>query len=366
MKILCIGTLPPPNHGQSVAFFSALKALRKDNSCKVISTSFRSDTNTGVLIKVAYYLFQVPFSLLFRRPDKVYFLCSRTLIGGFRDVYLLFFCLFTKAEVFNHLHGSDFDDYVKSLNPLYRVVVILLYKRVNEHAVLINGMQEQLASVAKAEKISVVNNFYQESLEIEKNIGIRVFSDEIKIFYLSSIMTSKGIFELIEATKEISTGGIAVKLTIAGGFLGDRCLNAKETEEKFFSLIKDESYINYVGVVNIEEKYQHLGVSDILALPSYYKSEAVPLCIIEAMRMGCCILTTRYKYLPMLLKENVNGFLVEPQSVKDIVSKLIFISSNKEQLIAISKGNIKTAISKYGESKYHENIRKLLGVANSC
>ncbi|MBN4063828.1 glycosyltransferase family 4 protein [Cardiobacterium sp. AH-315-I02] len=361
-KILLIGSLPPPNHGQSIAFLSASVALKTEGDCKIISSSFRASSVLGALYKFLTYYFQVPYYLFIYRPNKIYFLCSRTLVGGLRDLYLLLLCLFSKAEVLNHLHGSDFNGYLKSLSPLYKKIVIRLYKRVNRHAVLIDGMQEQLKSVAKIEDIFVIDNFYQESAEISKYLALRKNVDELRVFYLSSIVTSKGIFELIEAVKIAVSNKVKIKLMIAGGFIGDSYLDEDKTEKKFFSSIKECPFIEYVGVVNSDSKYMLLAESDVLSLPSYYKSEAIPLCILEAMRMGCCILTSRYKYLPGLVKENVNGFLVEPESVNDIVSTLTYISANKANLKAISNENMKTAKKYYSESKYHENIRKFLEV----
>jgi glycosyltransferase involved in cell wall biosynthesis len=362
LKLLFIGTLPPPNHGQAIAFQAALESIKEDNSFKVIETTFRAESLLSSLFKILDYLFKVPFNLFFYRPDKIYFLCSRSLIGGMRDVYLLFFCLFSKAEVLNHLHGSDFEEYIQSLNPLYRKLVIALYRRVDKHAVLIEGMHEQFQSVASLESCCIINNFYQEPSDVSHKMEMRKASDRLNICYISSILPSKGVFELIEAVKKLHVNNVHLSLTIAGGFLGDSFLNSEKTKEKFFSLIKDCSFIHYAGVVDIDEKYELLASNHILALPSYYQSEAVPLCIIEAMRMGCCILTTHYKYLPKLVKNNVNGFLVEPKSIDDIVTRVTEVAHNQELLQVISKNNSDMALTLYSEEKYKKNIRKFLGV----
>ncbi len=362
MKILFVGASPPPFHGQSIAFRSALNAVCDRSDCKTINTSFRSEAKLSAIKKVLVYLLLIPFNVLFCGYKKIYFLCSRSFIGGLRDAYLLFFCLFSKAEVYNHLHGSDFNEYFKSLNPLHQKFLSLLYRRVNRHAVLIDGMQEQLKSVADIKNVFVINNFYQKSREISKYVKLRGNVDELRVFYLSSIVTSKGIFELIEAAKLAVSNKVKIKLVIAGGFIGDSYLNKSETKKKFMSLIKECSFIEYAGVVNSDNKYMLLAQSDVLALPSYYKSEAVPLSIIEAMRMGCCIITSRYKYLPNLVKENVNGCLVRPKSVNDIVSTLSYLAANKDHLKSISNENIKTARGRYSELKYQKRIRKFLGV----
>lgn len=360
MKVLFIGSKPPPNHGQSIAFASAMNAMNDDVNCKVINTSFRGGSFLDVVVKIVQYYISVPFQLFLYRPDKVYFLCSRSFVGGMRDVYLLALCRFSKCEVMNHLHGSDFDSYIKSLGKLYKKIVVYMYKRVDRHAVLIDGMQNELKLVADTKDVVVIDNFFQDSVEITKNINLRTFDDGLKILYLSSIVSSKGVFELIEAVKQSVLNNRSVKLVVAGGFIGDEYLDAVKTERKFMALIEKCDEIDYAGVVSTDEKYKLLANADVLALPSYYKSEAIPLCIIEAMRMGCCILATNYKYLPSLVKEDVNGFLVKPKSIKDIVSKLEALCIDKGIIKIISKHNIAEAMKKYCETTYQNKIRDFI------
>lgn len=359
-RILLIGTLPPPLHGQSIAFGAAFDALCTDNKCKVVQTTFKSKNKLLSIVKFLKYLLLIPYRMFVFKPGFVYFLCSRSLVGGGRDLYLLFFCLFSKAVVVNHLHGADFTEYFESLPLLYKKIVKLLYRRVNKHIVLIEGMQEQLSCVASKEKITIVNNFYQESSSIDKNIGVNSLEGSLKVFFLSSVTTSKGIFELIEAVKKLNKLEVSIELTIAGGIVGDAYRDFDATRDKFQMMISSCQFISYVGVVNKDKKYYYLGLNDILILPSYF--EAVPLCIIEGMRMGCCIITSNYKYLPSLVKNNVNGFLIEPKSVDAIMDSLFMISQNRSLLPQITETNVKYAIKEFSESNYRNNILRLFEV----
>mgnify|MGYP000415713594 CR=1 FL=1 len=113
-KILLIGTLPPPYQGQPIAFASAFFVLNKYYTCKVLTTSFKSEFFIHSIYKFFRYFFLLPIYLIFFRPEKIYFLCSRTLIGGFRDVYLLIIVYLTNIKIYNHLHGSDFNIYINN------------------------------------------------------------------------------------------------------------------------------------------------------------------------------------------------------------------------------------------------------------
>ncbi len=355
-KVLLVGSLPPPAHGQSIAFESAINALKNEN-CKyeIIESSFRGGSYLSSFLKIMRYIFLVPYYIIFFRPDRIYFLCSRTFIGSLRDLYLLLFCLLSKAQVLNHLHGSDFRDFLLTRGYLYRLVLLRIYKRIDRHAVLIDGMQEQLFEIAKPSNIFIINNFYQSNAYINQLVN-KVPSDTgLNILYLSTIIPSKGVFELIESVIEVSKT-INVELHVAGGFMGDQALSTEETKDKFNSYLLKNDFIKYHGVVGLDEKYKLLLDIDVVALPSYYASEAVPLCLIEAMRMGCCIITTNYKYLPELIKNEINGLIVDIKSVDDLVSKFKFIKGNYDFLREVMAKNILESSGRYSEEEYHKNI----------
>ncbi|WOG25815.1 glycosyltransferase family 4 protein [Endozoicomonas sp. 8E] len=359
-KILIVGSLPPPYHGQSICLDSTLKAL-SDQHCKTVNTSFRNTSVVKSCLNAVEYFLKLPIVIILFKPDIVYFTCSRTKIGFSRDLYLLFLCFFSKAKVYNHLHGSDFKEFYRPLNACFKSLLRAAYSRVNKHAVLVDEMKEQLNDIKGNATVSVIHNFYKDHPSIfEAKRGKA--SNSLKILYLSSIVKSKGVFELIDAVKYLNDKGANLTLTIAGGFLGDQEYSGKEIEDKLRSDIKGFDYINYVGVVGSEEKYNLLSQADVFSLPSYYRSEAVPLSIIEAMRMGCLILTTKYKYLPSIVKDGVNGYLVETRSVIGIAEKLEFIISNMDVLNNISSCNSSEAIDRYSEKKYQANVRSFLGV----
>ena len=114
--------------------------------------------------------------------------------------------------------------------------------------------------------------------------------------------------------------------------------------------------IDYVGIVDSNEKYKLLASHHILALPSYYRSEAIPLCIIEAMRMGCCIITTHYKYLPYLVKDKENGFLVDIKSSSSLTFVIDKYCFDCDRMKKISDINKSVARRLYSEDSYQRNI----------
>lgn len=355
-KFLLVGSMPPPYHGQSIAFESATKSLDKEN-CRILEVSFR-----GGILKGGYrffrYFLTLPFILLIYRPSTVYFLCSRTLIGGLRDIYLLSLLYFTDTKIVNHLHGSDFNLYIKELPNFLRKIVVKLYGRVDKHIVLVEGMKRQFEGICDEKKVEVIPNFYSDS---EQELVEKDFEDEeLRVVYLSSVMKSKGVFELIEACKQLAKSENKVKLYIAGDFLGDEHMSKEEVKENLEKELENINFIEFVGYVNKTQKFKLLSECHVFALPSYYRSEAVPLSIIEAMSMGCCIVVTDYRYLPDIVKTDINGKVVDVKSSSSLFSALEYFAKNRNILSEISKNNALEARNNYSEQRYRENVRQQL------
>ena len=360
-KVLMIGSVPPPAHGQSIAFSVALEAAKKEFTVKVIKTSFRSNNPIGFFLKVIRYIVAVPWFIFVFRPNVVYFLCSRSLVGGMRDVYLLALLYFSDVRVLNHLHGSDFQTYLDSLPHLYQSLVKTLFRRVDKHAVLVDGMEKEFLTVTSIQNVQVIPNFYRlDKLEREISHSEIRNVDVLNVVYLSSIMPSKGIFHLIDAIKKVNNRNKKFRLLVAGGFLGDDCNGLSEVKEKFEFELNNNDFIEYQGIIGDKDKTALLKSSHIFSLPSYYRSEAVPLAILESMAVGCAVITTRYKYLPTFVKSGQNGELVNVKSVNDLAEKLQNLYDDREKLIRIMKNNQLQAKAMYSESVYKDNIIEFL------
>ena len=353
-----VGSVPPPFHGQSIAFKSALDALQ-DCDIFVVEASFRSGGVVGSVIKIISYFIRVFYGVAIFRPKVVYFLCSRSAIGSFRDIYLLALTYFFPIKVFNHLHGSDFRDMFLSSPKWKRWLMRKLYSKVCKHVVLVEGMQEQFQCLYLPLETIVIPNYY--SREANKYFPSKnPSSKNLSIVYLSSIIKSKGILELIEAVDILMDNDCDVKLRVAGGFLGDDEMSAKEIKKEFYRSISGKNYIDYLGVISAGEKFKLLARSQVFVLPSYYVSEAIPLSIIEAMRMGCYVIVSNYKYLPSLVEDQVNGSLVQIRNPEDIHSKIKCVYDNRNLLERVGLNNIRYSAENFSEDSYQQNIRNLL------
>lgn len=354
MKILLVGPLSPPVHGQSVAFTRFVQSVHGVTKT-VVNTNLESNSPSVKVIKTAAFVFLIGTQLIFRKYDVVYFTCARSVLGSFKDIVLITLASFRSSMIVNHLHGSDFYEFLHGCSWWYRKVLLSSYKKVNTSIVLTEGMKLQFRDFDHM-TVSVVRNFYEDELDRE---FASKHHHEVRLVYLSNVMYSKGIFELIHAFDVLSQQHDFVRLSIAGDFMGDSHMSRRDVEARFCSEIHGKSNISYLGLVKGEDKAELLQGSDIFVLPTYYRSEAIPLSIIEAMACGNAIVSTSFKYIPELVTEK-NGILVAPGSSDALIDAISLLIRDRQKMRDLQEHNRKEAQEKYKCEKYLRELNKII------
>lgn len=345
MKVLLVGPSPDLITGQSVAFNY------------LVGRGYPKVFNSGgshffeKLVFFLKYLISIPCKVIWYRPDTIYVTISRTTSGFLRDLFLFFIAKFFRIKVVVHLHGSDFALFVKSAT-FMKPLIERCYNNISGAIVLSEGMRSQFNHFPTVETF-VVNNCFSAS---GFNFAPNVLSGSLKVLYLSNLMKSKGVIELIEAVKVVNANGGNIHLRLAGRFLSDGEFDGQALEEKVRSLL--DSSIEYVGVLQAEEKDLSLNWCNCVALPSYYPTEAQPLALIEAMAAGRYILTSQAGYIPEFVHHGKNGYVLSEVSIRNIVDALTYIidNDNDNDVVSASKFNAVEANKKFSKERYVKQI----------
>lgn len=95
---------------------------------------------------------------------------------------------------------------------------------------------------------------------------------------------------------------------------------------------------------------EHLNQRDVFVLPSYYR-EGLPRTTLEACACGNPIITTDSVGCRESVKEGVNGFLIEPQSLDALVKPMEYFITNPEKIKEMGINS-----RKYAEERFDVNI----------
>ena len=134
--------------------------------------------------------------------------------------------------------------------------------------------------------------------------------------------------------------------------------------EDYFQEIKEKS--KSLGLEDIitfhEPKKDILSVyqtSDVFCLPSVY--EGYPNVICEAMSCGLPIVCSRVCDNALIVEDNINGFLFDPNKIEDIKDKLLsFIQMTDENKKEFSKASRRMAVEKFSSESFINNYENII------
>ncbi len=125
--------------------------------------------------------------------------------------------------------------------------------------------------------------------------------------------------------------------------------------------IKD---VYFVGILSPEEIAQEMGNSFCFIQHSKKASngdkEGTPVAIIEAMAAGLPVISTIHAGIPEVVKDGINGYLVQEGDVQGMSERLIELTQNRTNASKLGFSG-KVFISKnYSPKEYREKLNRIL------
>lgn len=212
---------------------------------------------------------------------------------------------------------------------------LLGYER-NDVFIIPNGIDLELFD-------GCTNKFSQLSLKAKRG--------EKVILYVGRLDSVKGVKYLIEAIKILRDRGLRnMKLLIIGDGAERRSL------ERLVGKRNLKDCVAFVGKVPHDEIPAYMASADVFVLPSL--SEGFPIVALEAMAMGLPIIATKVGGLLEIIKDEENGFLVEPRNPVEIAEKCTLLLTNDDLRTSISRNNREKA-KDYSWEKVIERLEKV-------
>lgn len=176
------------------------------------------------------------------------------------------------------------------------------------------------------------------------------------IAYCGNVYPEKGVLELVVGALEAD-----VLLHIIGPVSEDMVYKINQLAG---DNVNRKVFIH--GRLPNEEAVEFLKNVDIVALPTYYKSEAFPISIIEAMSLSKLVISCDRAAIPDMLTAldgTMCGILVEPKSSDAIRDAILWCKNNSEEADEMrikAYNKVYTAYRKEVVYElYRENYRKL-------
>ncbi|MGI8170482.1 glycosyltransferase family 4 protein [Enterococcus lactis] len=227
---------------------------------------------------------------------------------GFYRKVLLSLVVNKKARTIFHFHSATFDLFYSNSNKLFRSLIRKSLNRIDQIVALTEEWRAFYANVTSTNICVMHNAVPIPPQKLYKNSSVKVVT-------LGRIGRRKGSYDIVKLAEKISVS-TSYSNPIHFYLFGD----GKEEKEKL-KVIVNKKKIENVTIEDWLDDYEGLlQETAIHLLPSY--NEGLPLSVLETMSYGIPNIASNIGGLSEVIKDGVNGFLVEPGDIEGM-EKLI-------------------------------------------
>ena len=362
-KVLIIGPIPPPFGGIATVIDSIINSeLKRDFSFELFNRSESLyEAGTGSLrrqlkkIGRALSLFKKLWSGGY---DFIHLHGSTSGFAGDTLVLIVAFLARTKALL--HLHGTDWGRFYGNVSWFRRFYVrvgVSIPKRI---VVLYNLWAENIRKIDSKINVRVIRNFIPDCSPPDAarvtalRQKLRIKPEEFVVSSIGRVGWRKGSFDIVEAASMPAIANSGLRILLVGG---EENQGEMERLQKFVVEKGVAQWVNLIDEVHIEDVPLFLEMSDVFVLPSYY--EGMPMSIIEAMRNGKPIISTKVGAMPDMIESGVSGILINPASPQEIAESIHMLRTNPELREKISSKARITFEDGFETSRVVSNLKKL-------
>ena len=242
---------------------------------------------------------------------------------------------------------------------LIKWMQILLYKVLlrNLDCLLLLNESDKLDLIdkykIKVKKVVVLGGIGVDLNEFSYVADLSIKAKSVGFIFVARLLREKGIFEFLEAAKQIKGEGFDAEFVVLGGF-----------DESVFALSREDmdgytrsGIVKYPGFVNNVKEW--VSGSSVFVLPSFYR-EGVPRSTQEAMALGKPVITTNVPGCRDTVEDGVNGFLIPPKDVSSLVVAMKRFLENPELIDVMGLASRSMAVSKFDVDAVNERIISIL------
>lgn len=358
-SVLVLGQTPPPYHGQAVMIQKIVegntdllkKYFVRMNYSKSIDEVGKF--NLKKIIDLFKILRNARRVIIREKIQGIYYPPTGAgRIALIRDIVSLLYLRRFKCKIIFHFHAMGLKDNFQRLGLIGKWVFRKAFIDPNL-CICISEYNIKDIEFLKPGKICIVPYGVADTGRKQKLYNIT--NNGLRILFAGNIIPSKGIYILLDVVYSLNKKGYKVKADFMGG------MRSKRDEEVIYNYpaVRDGIAI-FHGICVGEIKDKLFRQADIFCFPTYYENENFPVVILEAMQYSLPIVSTRWRGIPSIIEEGVNGFMAEPGSKKDFELKLEKLILDKSLIEKMGKNSRNIYEERFTEEIYLRNIFNVL------
>jgi glycosyltransferase involved in cell wall biosynthesis len=145
------------------------------------------------------------------------------------------------------------------------------------------------------------------------------------------------------------------------GRWGDRTF-----EEECLTYVADHGLgekVTFLGVMRDMEKFERFAGCDIFCFPSHFEAESFGLVLLEAMQFAKPVVTTRWRGIPSVAADGVNGFVVPVEDPSALAAKLLLLIRDEPLRKRMGEEGRRIFAERFTLERFQENMEEALVIA---
>jgi len=264
------------------------------------------------------------------------------------------------AKVVLHIQGGDWKEFYE-YHSLLRKVWTRVGLYVPDGIVVVHTEWiDRIKGMYPAANVRVIRNLLHDQAppdpaeveELRANLGIS--KDNFVVVSVGAVGWRKGAFEILKAIPQVVSKEDSVRFVLVGGESkpGDMAQLKQLIETE-----KLEKWVQLAGEVERDKIPLYLALADLFLLPSFI--EGMPVSIIEAMRSGLPVISTRVQGIPDVVVDGVTGILIDPGNPRQIAENVLLLKQDAQLRKKMAEAGKRVFRERFEFSKGIEEFRSL-------
>jgi len=359
LRILVVGQTPPPYGGQAIMIQKLLEGHYDLVQLYHVRMAFSKDMGEvgkfkfHKIVELLKVILNIVKSFLRFRPDILLYPPSG---AGFwpvlRDIVVLIGTRWMFPKTIFVFHAVGLGEFYQHAPFWLKSIMKLAYFN-PDAAIHLSELSPPDGQTIQARRVFVVPNGLE---DIYTNYaGCYSKGNPPIILFVGAIYPSKGIFDLLEASKILKSKGLEFQVRI----MGEGSPQIIETINRFISQYKLENNVRLIGVKINQEKWQEFAMADIFCFPTYAYFENLSVAVLEAMMFALPIVATEWRGIPVMVRDGENGFLVPIKSPDLLAEKLQLLIENPDLRVSMGKKGRERFLRDFTIEKFYERMRNV-------
>jgi len=283
-------------------------------------------------------IFSLIYQILFTKNKKLGHIHMASKTSFYRKSLLIILLKIFNIPIIIHLHGGGYHKFFENSPKIIQNYIKWIFGLTKKTVLLSYSWKSWYIKTINMNESSVVYNGVKDYLLTEASL---LTNRDNEILFLGRLNSSKGVYDLLSAFKEVVQKIPNAILKLAGD-------GEVDIIKKYAREIGISQNVQFLGWVHETEKRILLNHSKIYILPSY--NEGLPMGVLEAMSAGLVVISTNVGGIPEVIQNQKNGLLITPGDIQALQENIINVLSDPNLVLKLGNNARKSYLENFNSS----------------